>query len=71
MVWQADHITPRFIAEAQGWTQAEIDSPANVRPLHKSCNEKSGAKLGNAARAKAKTTPRTVPAVKRPKLGGK
>lgn len=67
--WQADHVTPRVIAEAQGWTQAEIDSPSNLGLAHRSCNESSGAKLGNIHRAKAKTTPRTVPNVQRPQLG--
>lgn len=71
MNWQADHLTPRAIAEAQGWSQSEIDSPSNTAPSHASCNTSSGAKLGNQLKAKAKATPRTVPTVKRPQLGGR
>lgn len=70
MQWQADHITPRVIAEAQGWTQQDIDSPSNIGPAHRSCNESSGARLGNLHRAKAQVQPRRVPQVKRPALGG-
>ncbi len=67
--WQADHITPRAVAEAAGWSSTEIDSPSNLGLAHKSCNEAAGTKLGNQLRAKAKATPRRVPQVKRPQLG--
>jgi hypothetical protein len=67
MEWQADHITPRVIAEAQGWSASDIDSPSNIGPAHRSCNEGSGAKLGNASRAKA-PAPRKIPKVDRPSL---
>lgn len=61
---------PRVIAEAQGWDATQIDAASNIGPAHRSCNESSGARLGNYHRAKAKATPRTVPTVKRPQLGG-
>jgi hypothetical protein len=67
MQWQADHITPRVIAEAQGWSITEIDSPSNLGLAHRSCNEGSGAKLGNASRVKA-PAPRKIPKVDRPSL---
>lgn len=69
MQWQADHITPRVIAEAQGWSASDIDSPSNIGPAHRSCNEGSGAKLGNFHRAQAKTEPRKITKVDRPSLG--
>ncbi|TSE15407.1 HNH endonuclease [Arthrobacter sp. KBS0703] len=69
MQWQADHVVPRVIAEAQGWTQTEIDSPSNTAPAHRSCNERAGAKLGNSHRAKPAAV-RTVPQVQRPGIGG-
>lgn len=68
--WQADHITPRAVAEAHGWTSTEIDSPTNIGLAHKSCNESAGTKLGNQLRAQAKTAPRPrrVPQIQRPQL---
>ena len=68
MQWQADHILPRVIAEMQGWSATDIDSPSNIGPAHRSCNEGSGAKLGNIHRATAKTEPRKIPKVDRPSL---
>lgn len=68
MQWQADHITPRVIAEAQGWTANDIDSPSNIAPSHASCNARSGAKVGNQLRSKAQPPTRHVPNVKRPTL---
>jgi hypothetical protein len=66
--WQADHITPRAVAEAQGWTAAEIDSASNLGASHASCNARSGQALGNALKAQAKAEPRRVPRVARPQL---
>lgn len=68
MQWQADHIVPRVVAEMQGWSATDIDSPSNIGPSHRSCNEGSGAKLGNIHRAKKKTEPRKIPKVDRPSL---
>lgn len=67
--YQADHITPRAVAEAQGWTEAQIDSASNLGPSHASCNARSGQALGMKLRAQAKATPRSVPQVKRPQVG--
>lgn len=67
MQWQADHLVPRVVAEAQGWSITEIDSPSNIGPAHRSCNEGAGARLGNASRVKA-PAPRTIPKVDRPSL---
>lgn len=66
--WQADHITPRAVAEMQGWSAAEIDNPSNLGISHASCNEASGAKLGNQLKAQAKAQPRKVTPIKRPQL---
>ena len=69
MQWQADHITPRVLAEAQGWEEQDIDSPSNLGPAHRSCNESSGAKLGNFHRTQPKAATARIPKVQRPTFG--
>ena len=63
MRWHADHIVSRYEAEAMGWTQQDIDSPANLGASHASCNERDGARLGNKARASA--PPRRITPIRR------
>lgn len=61
MQWHADHIRSRAELEALGVPVSQIDSPANLGPAHKSCNERDGAAMGNRARAKARKAAHITP----------
>jgi hypothetical protein len=43
-----DHIVPVAVARERGWTDDMISALSNSRPLHRKCNIKHGARLGQA-----------------------
>jgi 5-methylcytosine-specific restriction endonuclease McrA len=50
-----DHIMPIATGRAQGWTTAMLNALTNTRPLHRKCNIRHGARLGQQRqRVKAK-----------------
>jgi hypothetical protein len=67
MVWDADHIISRYVAEQMGMDVSQIDTPSNIGVAHRSCNNKAGAKLSASIKQELKAEPRQVEKVARPK----
>lgn len=55
LAFHLDHIMPVARGRELGWTTAMLNALSNTRPLHRGCNVRAGARLGQQRqRVKAK-----------------